>query len=270
MDNPNTQPIYSTPLTQPPSLFAGASPKLTFVVGLLTGVAVVSLAGFVLVGSYLFSGKSPVTSPNSLAQGDPNTQVPNPNQPSQPPAKVDIALKSSDYVRGSAEAPVTIFEYSDLECPFCKRFHPAMQQLMNEYAGRVRWVYRHYPLDITCNSFMANQLHPNACQASAAAECVGKLAGGEKFWNFIDALLSDEAAPDRAKVIAVAKSLGVSESALTSCMTTSEITSKVQTDIQEGSSYGVQGTPTSFVNGTPVEGAVSYEQLKSVVEQALQ
>lgn len=249
------------------SMFEGASPKLTFTMGILVGVAGVSLLGFILAGSYLFSGKDL----GKLAGGTtPPPAAPSAPQAPSAPSKVDIALKTTDYVRGNPNAPVTIIEYSDLECPFCKRFHPSMQQVMSQFGDKVRWVYRHYPLDITCNTAMSQQLHPNACLAAYTAECVGKLAGGGKFWDFVDKMLGDETAPDRAKLIAAAKSLGLNEGRLTSCMDSSEIADKVQVDLREGNSYGVNGTPTSFVNGTPVEGAVPFDQLKAIVEAALQ
>lgn len=251
------------------SMFEGASPKLTFTMGILVGVAAVSLLGFILAGSYVLTGGSF----GKLATANNPTTPPavqNPSQPATPPSKVNIAIKPTDYVRGNQNAPVTVIEYSDLECPFCKRFHPSMQQLMSEFKDKIKWVYRHYPLDNTCNTAMAQQLHPTACQAAYAAECVGKLAGANKYWEFVDGLLGNQAAPDKAAVIAVAKGLGVSESKLTSCMGSKEITDKVQVDLREGNSFGVNGTPTTFINGTPVEGAVPFEQLKAAVEAALQ
>lgn len=242
------------------SMWSGASPKLTFVMGILVGVAGVSLVGFVLAASFAFSGNGKLVRTNGNAAAVPTdtTQI-----PPQAPSPVDIALKETDYVRGSAEAPVTIITYSDLECPYCKSFHPSMLQLMSEFPGQVRWVYRHFPLSF----------HANAQKEAEAAECVGKLGGAEAYWSFFDKVFERTTSNGTGFALAdlypLAKEVGVSESRFRTCLDQGEMASKVQADLQEGSGYGVQGTPTSFVNGTPLEGAVPYEQLKAVVQQVL-
>jgi len=263
MDNPmpssqNSESISSSGgLT---SMFSGASPKLTFVMGILVGVAGVSLIGFVVAASYAFSGKGQAVKP-AANQGATATA---PTQPAAAaPTPVNIAIKPTDYVRGSTNAPVTIFEYSDLECPYCKSFHPSVKRILSEYPGKVNWVYRHFPLSF----------HVNAQKEAEAAECVGKLGGADAYWEFVDKIFERTTSNGTGFALAdlypLAKEVGVSESRFRTCLDQGEMTSKVQADLQEGSSYGVQGTPTSFVNGKPVEGAVPYEQLKAVVEEAL-
>lgn len=94
--------------------------------------------------------------------------------------KTKIALQplgSSDYVKGDANARFSLIEYSDIDCPYCKRFHPSAQQLVDEYAGQVNWVYRQFPLD---------QLHPNARVKAQGVRCAGKLGGSTAFWAFLD------------------------------------------------------------------------------------
>lgn len=240
-------------------IFSAASPKVAFIIGLLVGVAGVSLIGFVLAASFAFSGKGLKLAANNPT---PNPTVTTPTQPSAP-SPVNIAVKSSDYVLGSADAPVTVFTYTDLECPFCKSFHPSMQRIMSEYTGQVRWVYRHFPLSF----------HVNAQKEAEAAECVGKLGGGDAYWEFINNIFERTTSNGTGFALAdlypLARDIGVSESRFRTCLDQGEMASKVQADLQEGSNYGVQGTPTSFVNGTPVEGAVPYEQLKAVIDQAL-
>lgn len=243
------------------SIFAGASPKLTFVMGLVVGVAAVSLVGFVVAASYIFSSQSQSgASANNVAQAP---SVNQPSNPSGPPTPVNIAVKSSDYIRGNKDAPVTVIEYSDLECPFCKSFHPTMLRIMNEYQGKVKWIYRHFPLSF----------HVNAQKEAEAAECVGKLGGAEAYWNYIDKIFERTTSNGTGFALTdlypLAKEVGVSESRFRTCLDQGEMTSKVQADLQEGAGYGVQGTPTSFVNGMPVEGAVPYEQMKAVIDQAL-
>ncbi len=244
-------------------LFSGASPKLTFIMGLVTGVAAVSLVGFILVvlgGQTIGLGAAP-TPARAVAQAPTPT---NPNSATPPaPSKVSIALRDGDYIRGDKNALVTLVEYSDLECPFCKRFHPEMVQLMQEYQGKVAWVYRHFPLSF----------HQNAQKEAEATECVGKLGGNEKFWSFVDKIYERTTSNGTGFALTalgpLAKEVGVSQSKFQSCLDSGEFAAKVQADEQQGGSYGVAGTPTTFVNGTPVEGAVDYATLKAAVDQAL-
>ena len=257
-----TESVSTSPAARAskPSIFIGASPRLTFIMGLLVGVAGVSLIGFVLAASFAFSSKSPLAGSGSNV-----AQAPTATAPTGPtaPSPVDIAIKETDYVRGNADAPVTIVEYSDLECPFCKSFHPSVIQIMNEYPNQVRWIYRHFPLSF----------HVNAQKEAEGAECVGKLGGAEAYWNYIDKIFERTTSNGTGFALTdlypLAKEVGVSESRFRTCLDQGEMSSKVQADVQEGASYGVQGTPTSCVNGTPVEGAVPYEQLKSILDQVL-
>lgn len=235
----------------------GSTPQMGFVFGLVTGIAVVSLVGWFLTSSsgLSFGGKIGTT-PTT-----PTASQPTPNTPTAPLAAIDV--KPDDYIRGNPNAPVTLIEYSDLECPFCKSFHPSMERLMQEYDGQVRWIYRHFPLSF----------HANAQKEGEAAECVGKLGGGDKYWQFIDTLFERTTsngtgfALDQLPVLA--QEVGVNQTQFKTCLDSGEFAAKVQNDLTEGSAYGVGGTPSTFVNGRMVEGAVPYEQLKQVVDQIL-
>src|SRR3989344_6312937 len=91
-------------------------------------------------------------------------------------------LRDDDHVRGDRNARMLLIEYSDFECPYCKSFHPTAQQIVDEYKGRVAWVYRHFPLD---------SIHPKARTAAIASECVTELGGKDAFWAFADELFAD-------------------------------------------------------------------------------
>ena len=92
-------------------------------------------------------------------------------------------LTDKDHVLGDASAQVTIIEYSDLECPFCSRFHTVQETIMKEYAGKIKWVHRHYPLD---------QIHPNARPYAYAAECAAEVGGNDAFWGMIDYIFKNQ------------------------------------------------------------------------------
>ncbi len=258
--------VIISSVNQRVSMFDGVSPKLTFIMGIVSGVAIVSLTGFVLAASYSLSGQSigSRSATGVIAQTPPS---PSPtsldNEPSAPPAKVNVTIKNDDYIRGSKNAQVTLVEYSDAECPFSKRFHPNMQKLLQEFPGKVRWVYRHFPLSF----------HANAQKKAEASECAGKLGGNDKFWTYTDKMLERTAADGTglalADLVPLAKELGLNESKFKTCLDSGEFTARVQTDIAEGTAFGVKGTPTTFVNGETVRGAVPYDQLKQVVESLL-
>jgi len=173
-------------------------------------------------------------------------------------------VTKDDYIKGNPDAPITIVEFSDLECPFCKRFHSTLQQALTEYGDRVRWVYRHFPID---------QLHPKADKEAEAAECAGELGGNEKFWAYMDRVF--EITPsnnglDLTLLPQIAKDLGLDQKAFESCLNSGKYAEKVETQYQEGLRLGVSGTPGSFVNGTPVRGAIPYENLKAIIDAELQ
>lgn len=243
-------------------LFAGASPKLTFIFGIVVGVATISLAGFALAASYGLSAKLGTgdrSVNNTLTQAA-DTTIPTGSQPPAVPRKVDIVIKPDDHIRGAKDASVTLVEYSDLECPFCKRFHTPMQQLLQEYGSGVRWVYRHFPLSF----------HANAQKEAEATECAGKLGGNDAFWAYVDKIFERTTSNGTGfaleALVPLAKELGLDEGKFKACLENGEFAAHVQQDLQEGTAFGVSGTPTTFVNGQPVEGAVPYDQLKAVVQ----
>lgn len=247
------------------SLFEGASPKLTFVMGVLVGVAAVSLVGFVLAGSFVLSGVSTrgAPAPTAVATPPSPSAAANP-QPPPAPSKVSITLKSTDHVIGSSNAAVTMVVYTDLECPYCKRFHPVVQQALKQYANKLRVAYRNFPLSF----------HANAQKEAEAAECVAKLGGNDAYWSFVDKIFQRTTSNGTGFALTalapLAQEVGVSPSRFRTCFDQGEMTTRVQADLAEGSGFGVNGTPTSFINGTPVEGAVPFEQIKAAIDQALQ
>jgi len=183
-------------------------------------------------------------------------------------AKAIPALSDKDHVRGSKEADILLIEYSDLECPFCKTFHPTTQKLTDEYKDKLALVYRHFPLD---------QIHPKADKEAEAAECVRELGGETAFWKFVDKIF--EVTPsnnglDHTLLPTYAGSAGVSETAFSSCLDSGKYKDYVEADFQGGVGAGVTGTPASFIvnkkgEAWMVVGAQPYESVKAVIEEAL-
>ncbi|MDO8521156.1 MAG: DsbA family protein, partial [bacterium] len=140
-------------------------------------VAIV-IAGIMVGGAIIFSDK---TNPTPTPAGD---AVPARQQVGADSDQVpvsELALRSDDHIFGNPNANVLIIEYSDPECPFCKKFHEEMLQVMAQYgkSGDVAWVYRHFPLD---------QIHPKARKEGEAQECANELGGNDMFWKYTEKL----------------------------------------------------------------------------------
>lgn len=180
-------------------------------------------------------------------------------------------IDANDHIRGNPEAQVKIVEYSDLECPFCKRFHATMIQAIEEYGkgGKVAWVYRHFPLDA---------LHSKARKEAEATECANKLGGNTAFWKYIDRLF--EVTPsnnglDLAQLPIIAKDVGLDRTAFTACLDSGKFADYVANDLKDAQAAGGSGTPYSIAiaaNGEkfPINGAQPYEEVKRIIELALQ
>ena len=128
------------------------------------------IAGLLIAGAVFYNGRD-------------NTA---PAQPSNGGGGQEISVRevsSEDHILGNPDAPVKIVEYSDIDCPFCSRFHVTMHEVVEAYDGQVAWVYRHLPLA---------QLHPLASAKAEATECVAELGGNDAFWAFLDTLFERE------------------------------------------------------------------------------
>jgi len=197
---------------------------------------------------------------------EPNT-FPDPTAPKKE-IKVQ-AVEENDHVRGNRQSRIALIEYSDLECPFCKRFHTTAIQMLDKYKDKVMWVYRHFPLD---------SIHSKARKEAAASECVATLGGEAKFWAFIDKIY--EITPgnnglDPTKLSETAQSLGIDLTAFDTCLAGQEAYQAVSADLESGLSAGITGTPgnllldTTTGKVTEIPGAVPLDQLEQSIDQLL-
>ena len=131
-----------------------------------------------------------------------------------------------------------MIEYSDLECPFCKRVHPTLEQLINDDKN-VQWVYRHFPLGP----------HKNAQKAAEATECAGSIGGPQKFWEMIDVIFLK--GPDNLKLSERGEEIGVSAPKIQDCITAGTFAERVKEDMAGATAAGVNGTPSNFVVHIP-------------------
>lgn len=179
------------------------------------------------------------------------------------------SVSGNDHIRGNPNAPVKIVEYSDTECPFCKRFHTTMQQVMSEYGnnGKVAWVYRHFPLD---------QLHPKARKEAEATECAAELGGNDKFWSYLDRLMEITPANnglDPTELPKIAQYVGLDITKFNNCLSSGKYAQKIEDHVQNAITTGGRGTPWSIVVGQngkkyPLSGAQPYESVKQLIDLA--
>lgn len=158
---------------------------------------------------------------------------------------------------GPADAPVTIVEFSDFQCPYCQRLAPTIDQVKNSYGDRVRVVFRQFPLP----------MHKDAQKAAEASLCA---AEGGKFWEMHDAMFADIRTLGVADLKQKAGDLELDQETFDQCLDSGRYATQVAEDVREGRAAGVSGTPAMFINGRFLSGAVPYEQIATVIDDELQ
>lgn len=176
-------------------------------------------------------------------------------------------VTGADHIRGNKNAKVVLIEYSDFECPYCAKFHPTMQQVVEEMGDKVAWVYRHYTLPF----------HPNAQKSAEGSECVAKLGGNDAFWKYSDAIsiaTESEGKLSPEAIDAAATAAGVNMTAFKSCLDSDEMATKVKDIAGAGGVAGITGTPGTIivVDGKAQElipGALPFASVKTMIEKYL-
>jgi len=230
--------------------------KKSFSAGLVTGIAVVAVIGFLVMAGMYWQEKNLSNTANLSGQID-NDQEQEINQPAPAPSKTEIAIIDSDHIRGNKNAPVTIIEFSDFQCPYCSSFHETMKQVVKNYPDDVKWVYKHFPLD---------SIHPYARKAAEASECA---ADQDKFWEYADKLFDNQSGINQNYFSKAAGEIGLNTNQFDKCLDSGKYKLKVNADYQQGIEAGVRGTPGNFINGQSVPGALPYEQMKSIIDNLL-
>jgi protein-disulfide isomerase len=146
----------------------------------------------------------------------------------------------TDHVLGPADAPVTLVEYGDYECPHCGRAHVVLREVLSALGDEVRFVFRNFPLA---------EAHPHAEQAAEAAESVAAHAGNEAFWTMHDLLFENQDALEPDDLLGYAAAVGADSHTVADDLAAGAMTGRVRADFKSGVRSGVNGTPTFFVNG---------------------
>lgn len=189
-------------------------------------------------------------------------------QPKRAQAAEVPPVTDADWSRGAASPKITFIEYSDTECPFCKRFHATLQQLLKLYPNDVQWVYRHYPIDSN---------HTKARKESEALECAGDIGGEEKFWAYLDRLMEITPANDGLdlnELPKIAEYVKIDKDAHTKCVESGKFAQKIQQQVNDAQAIGADGTPHTIIitkDGTkyPLKGYVDVGQLSNAIKPLL-
>ncbi|MBC8259981.1 MAG: DsbA family protein [SAR324 cluster bacterium] len=175
-----------------------------------------------------------------------------------------------DHIFGNPNAEISLIEYSDFECPFCKRFHPTAKRIVEEYNGKVNWVYRHFPLGFH---------NPLAQKEAEASECASELGGNEMFWEYADLIYertnSNGKGLPTESLVPMAEEIGLDADKFAECLESGRHAERVQEDFREGSEIGITGTPGNVFlhnkTGKAVlkAGAYPFDALKLEIDQLL-
>ncbi len=243
----------------------GLSPKNAMIFGIVMGVMGLCTIGFFILLSKGLQGN--LAFGNGSAGNtyqDPGVAPSQPNQAPTPGAKVNVAAGHFP-IQGKSNAPVTVIEFADFRCPFCERFYKdAEKSVMRDYvaSGKVKYSFRHF-------AFLGQQ----STWAAEATECANEQG---KFWAMHDwffdnqAPESDIAYYSKENLIKYAAKVGVNVNQFTSCLNSDKYAAAVAADTADGQQAGVNGTPTTFVNGVPIVGAQPYSAVKAAIDAALQ
>jgi len=173
------------------------------------------------------------------------------------PLRLDIAVAGYPS-RGPEQAAVTIVEFSDFQCPFCKNFSSTLDRVIKEYASDTRQVFRQFPL---------SEIHPMAEKAAEASLCAQEQG---KFWQLRDLMFKDQANLKVEDLKAKAAGLGLDMPAFNSCLDSNKYAQRIRQDLRDGAAAGVSGTPAAFINGRYLSGARSYEDVDAIIKEELQ
>jgi len=238
--------------------FFDMSSKQSMVMGLAVGIAAISTIGFmVMLGGGNLGTDSKVAGTNTgNVAAAPTPSAPNPGAPA-PTNGSAPAVTSDDHIRGNPDAKITMIEYSDFECPFCSRHKPTLDQLLVQYDGDVRLIYRHFPL---------TSIHPNAQKAAEASECAGEQG---KFWEYHDVLFDNPKSLGLTSLKGYAGQLGLNQSQFDSCLDGGKFASLVNAQASAAQAAGITGTPGTFVNDELVRGAFPISQFQQIIDRLL-
>jgi protein-disulfide isomerase len=172
------------------------------------------------------------------------------------PPIIEVSAEGAPF-KGPRNAPITIVEFTDFQCPYCKRVLNVLDQVLERYPGKVKLAFRDFPL---------TSIHPHAQRAAEAAHCAGDQG---KFWEYHDLLFDKQDAIPNENFAEHAKALGLEVAAFQTCLESGKYKEKIERNHADGVKAGVSGTPAFFINGRLLSGAQPLEAFKTVIDEEL-
>ena len=172
------------------------------------------------------------------------------------PPRYTVATAAIDPVRGVASAPITIVEFSDYQCPFCARVNPTLEQVRKTYGDKVKIIFKDFPLPN----------HPQAPKAAEAAHCAGEQG---KYWEMHDHMFANQRALNVPELKQYASALGLDAAKFGQCLDSGKHAAAVRAGFALGERMGVNSTPTLYINGRPLIGAMPFENFKAIIDEEL-
>jgi protein-disulfide isomerase len=172
------------------------------------------------------------------------------------PPRTEVKIPAGAPATGPKDAPVTIVEFTDYQCPYCHSAQRTIDEVLSRYSGKVRLVHLDFPLDI----------HPEAVSAARAARCAGEQG---KFWEFHRSLMTQNGSMDEDDLKGRAKKLDLKDSAFGTCLASDRHDEAIQAELHQGTELGVNGTPAYFVNGRMLSGSQPVEAFADVIDSEL-
>jgi protein-disulfide isomerase/peroxiredoxin/uncharacterized membrane protein len=256
----------------------GPAPRWGRAVGEAAGVGL----GVLLLLLLVFSGLRSSLEADLLAQLDADLATPTEADSALPvdataagdpgePHKIregyyHIPLRPDDPVRGAADPKITVIEYGDFQCGYCKKVFYALTELKDKYADEVQFTFRHYPMNPACNDHVRNASHKWACGSSVAAECARRQG---RFWPMHDLMFKNQHKLERDDLLYYAEEVGLDLDDFERCMEDPAALARVKEDADIGWSVDVKATPRTFVNGRYLKGALPASTLEHIIEQEL-
>jgi protein-disulfide isomerase len=172
--------------------------------------------------------------------------------------RYDVPVSDTDPIYGAADAPVTLIMFSDYQCTYCRKWYgETFKALMAAYPGKLRFVYKDFPL---------SSIHPEASPAALAARCAGEQG---KYWDYQDLLFTSSTGLSAVAYRQYASDLSLDSARFDDCLSTKRYEQAIEADYQTAATLGIQSTPTFFINGVPILGAEPIDSFKQIIDQEL-
>lgn len=169
--------------------------------------------------------------------------------------RIEVSV-DDDPSKGPEDAPITIVEFTEYQCPFCKRARPTVSKILDTYKDKIHYVLRDFPLSF----------HNQARKACEAASCAGDQG---KYWEYSDVLWENQGQQEIPQLKEYAKKVGLNVDKFNKCLDSGKFDAEIEKDINDGSNAGVSGTPAYFINGVFISGAQPFENFKKIIDEEL-